>query len=292
MINRKQLSYLILFVPWFVLLFFFSFVMVGYNFFISFTDWQGIYPSFNLVGLQNYINMIRSSGFLITLKNTFVLFLVGLPITVLLSLIFAICMDIASPKVSRVLRSVAIASMALGGVTVASYWSLMFTYKYGGINQLLHAINLDNWAIDWLGNPKLVLFSVIIMLIWKFFGYAALVLLGGLQGIPDSHIEAARIDGATTVQLYTRVLLPQITGHIFTITLLLSMYLLKAFDYVYVLTGGGPGWASTIFPVLVYRKMFSELDYAGGAAAGTFVFILVSFIAVPYILKSNQERIQ
>jgi len=265
--------------------------MVLYNVYISFTDWQGIYPSFNLAGFANYINLIRSSGFLVTLKNTLLLFLFGLPITVFLSLIFAICMDITNPRASKILRSIAISTMAIGGVTVASFWSMMFDFQYGGINQLLNAIGLGQLSIDWLGNPQVVVFSVIIMLIWKFFGYSALILLGGLQGIPQSQIEAAEIDGASKTQVYIRVLLPQILGHIFTITLLLSMHLLKIFDYVFVLTGGGPGWSSTFFPVLVYRKMFSELDYAGGAAAGTCMFILVSFIAIPYIIRSNRERI-
>lgn len=284
-----RLSYLILFLPWLILFFTFTFVMAGWNIFLSFTDWKGIMPSYNFVGFKNYLELPQMSGFWQTLKNVGILFGVGLPITVIVATLLAVLMDTIEGWMSNIIRGVAISTMAMGGVTVAVMWSWMFNFRLGGINTLLRDVGLGGLALDWLGNPDIVMVAVIIMLIWKFVGYGSLVVLGGLQGIPEAQIEAARIDGASTTAIYIRVLLPQVRGHILTITLLLSMYLLKTFDLVYVLTGGGPGWKSTLFPILVYRKMFGELDYAGGAAAATFMFLIVSIVAIPYMLHSRKE---
>jgi glucose/mannose transport system permease protein len=285
-----RVSYLIIFIPWFILLLVFTFAMTGYNIFISLTDWKGVFPSYGWMGFKNYIGLPQMTGFWETLKNVGLLFGIGLPITVIVAVILAVFIDAVGKSIGGLFRGIAVASMALGGVTVGVFWSWMFNYQQGGINELFRLLKLDFLTTDWLGNPRVVMGAVVLMLMWKFVGYGALVVLGGLQGIPESHIEAAKLDGASTWQIYASVLIPQVIGHILTITLLLSMYLLKTFDYVFVLTGGGPGWASTLFPILVYRKMFGELDYAGGAAAATFMFVIASAIAIPYLLWSRREE--
>jgi glucose/mannose transport system permease protein len=283
------LSYLIIFIPWLIVFIVSTVGLVGYNIVISFTDWYGIFPSFNFVGFKNYIQLFSMSGFIKTLKNTALLFGLGLPVAVGLSIVLAILMDIIHSKVAAFFRTTVIMSMALGGVMVAVFWGWMYNYRYGGINSLLRYIGLDFLAFDWLGSSRFVMFAAIIMLIWKFVGYGGLIVLGGLQGVSQSNIESAQLEGATTEQIYLYVLLPQVKGQIMTITLILSMYFLKSFDFIWPLTGGGPGWASTVFPVLVYRQMFQANNYAGGAAAATFMFIIASTIAIPYIMLSKRD---
>lgn len=286
---NDRVSYAILFIPWFVIMLTFTFGVAGFNIAVSLTDWKGIMPSFGWAGLTNYRDLPNMTGFWETLRNVGILFGIGLPITVIVAVVFASFMDTIKGRFAGFFRSIAVASMALGGATVAVFWSWMFDYGYGGINQLLRLIGLEDLARDWIGNPNIVMGSVIIMLMWKFVGYGSLVVLGGLQGIPKYQIEAARMEGASTFQLYMKVLIPQVLGHIFTVTVLLSMYLLKSFDFVYVLTGGGPGWSSTLFPILVYRTMFAANNFAGGAAAANFMFLIVSVIAIPYLIWSRRE---
>jgi glucose/mannose transport system permease protein len=284
-----RVSYLILFIPWFFIFFAFTFGLALFNVFISFTGWHGIFPKFNIVGFKNYIELPAMAGFVETLKNVGMLFGLGLPFAVFISTLLATLIDMSGRRVAAVFRSIAVVSMALGGVVVALFWSWMFDFRYGGINTLFRTLGLGFMAVDWIGKPQIVMFSVTMMLVWKFCGYGALVILGGLQGIPETHLEAARLDGATTWQIYLRILLPQVRGHILTIALLLSMFLLKSFDYIYALTGGGPGWSSTLFPILVYRKMFDDNNFAGGAAAATFMFLIVAVIAIPYLVLSRRE---
>ncbi len=285
-----KLSYAVLFVPWFVLMFVFTFAMAGFNIVVSFTDWRGLVPSFNWAGFSNYIDLPNMTGFWQTLRNVGLLFGIGLPVTVFAAVLLAVFMDTISGRLAGVFRSIAIATMALGGATVAVFWSWMYNYQYGGINQLFRAIGLESWAVDWLGNPDWVMIAVVLMLMWKFVGYGALIVLAGLQGIPKEQIEASRMEGAHTSQVYLRVLLPQVYGPILTMALLLSMFLLKSFNFVWVLTGGGPGWNSTLFPILVYRTMFAASNFAGGAAAANFMFLIVSVIAIPYMIWARRER--
>ena len=284
----ERTSFFVLFVPWFILFFLFTFFIAGYNVFLSFTDWRGIFPSFNFAGLDAWRRLFRMRGFWETTANVGLLYLVGLPSTLAAAIVLAVLMDSLRGIAAHIVRGVAVSTMALGGVTVSTFWSMMYNYRYGGINQLLRQVGLDFLAIEWIGRSQFVMYAVILMLFWTFLGYAAMVILGGLQGVPQSQLEAARIEGASTIRVYRSVLIPQVFGHILTITLLLSMFYLKAFDNVYVLTGGGPGWSSAVFPILVYRKMFGELDYAGGAAAATFLFIIVSVIAIPYLIYSRR----
>lgn len=283
-------SYLILFIPWLILFLVFTFDFAGFNLLISFTDWQGLYPSYNFVGFKNYAELPQMTGFLDSIKNTGLLFGLGLPIAMLVSISLGVLIDIMGKIVAGVFRSVAIVSMAIGGVMVAVFWVWMFNYSYGGINDLLRFIGLEGAALHWLGDSDIVILSVILMLVWKFAGYGGLIIYGGLQSIPKSHIETARLAGASTLQIYFRVMLPQVIGPIITTALLLSMFMLKSFGYVWPLTGGGPGWSSTLFPVLIYRKMFEATNFSGGAAAATFMFLLVSVIAVPYLIHSRRNE--
>jgi len=286
---KDRTSFLILFLPWLVFFSIFTLGMVGYNLFVSFTDWRGIYPSFNFVWAENYIRIFSTSGFAESIKNVFILFIVGLPLTVAFSVFLGTLLDMLTGWMSSLLRSISIISMALGGAVVALFWSWMYNYRYGGINQILRDLGLGGLAVDWLGSSSIVMYAIVIMMIWKFSGFGALIVSAGLNSIPHSHIEAAMIDGAGYGTIYIKVLFPQIRGHIFTLFLLMSMYLLQSFGYIWPLTGGGPGWASTLLPELAYRKMFQSYDFAAGAAIANLMFLLVSFIAIPYLRFTGKE---
>lgn len=284
-----RLSFLVLFVPWFIVFFSMTFFIAAYNIFLSFTDWVGIMPSFNFAGFEAWQRLFVTPGFRQTVWNVLQLYLYGIPVTLGLGVLFAIIMDTLSGRFGHVVRGVAIATNALGGVTVATMWRWMYDYRYGGINQLLRELGLEGLALQWLGTSSVVMYAVILMLIWRLFGYTAIIVLAGLQSVPSSQIEAAVLDGASTPRVYRSVMLPQVRGHILLCVLLLSNMLLKSFDFVFGLTGGGPGWSSTVFPVLVYRLMFGQQDYAAGAAAATFMFVLVSVVAVPYLIFGRRR---
>lgn len=287
----RRSSFLILFIPWAVLVVAFTVGFLVYNTYVSLTDWYGIFPKYGFVGLANYVQMFQTDGFLETLKNVALLFGLGIPAGLLGALLTAVALDLLRTRrvVAGSFRTIAIVPMAVGAVIAASFWSWMFEYNGGGINGVLHAVGLGSIAANWLGNPQLVMFMIIVVLVWQYAGFGALVLLGALQAIPEAHIEAANLEGASKGRLYWHILIPQIKGHIATLALLLSIYMLKSFDLIWPLTGGGPGWSSTLLPVLVYRTMFQVHDVATGAAIATFTVLVVSAIAIPYIRLTNRQ---
>ena len=287
----RKLSFLVLFIPWFLLVAAFTVGFLVYNTYVSLTNWHDIFPKYGFVGIANYVEMLQTDGFLETLKNVALLFGLGIPGGLVVALLAAVALDLLRTRrvVSATFRTIAIIPMAIGAVVAASFWSWMFEYNGGGINGVFQAIGLGSLAANWVGNPHLVMFMIIMVLVWQYAGFGALVLLGALQAIPEAHIEAASLEGTSTGRLYWHVLIPQIRGHIATLALLLSMYMLKSFDLIWPLTGGGPGWSSTLLPVLVYRTMFQVHDVAVGAAIATFTVIVVSAIAIPYIRLSYRQ---
>jgi ABC-type sugar transport system permease subunit len=287
---KEHKSFLVILLPWLLFFAVFTIGMVGYNLVVSFTDWHGIFPSFNFEGLGNYVALFKTDGFLESIKNVLLLFCIGLPLSIVISILLGVVIDQLTGWMSSTLRSISIISMALGGSTVSLFWNWMFNYRYGGINSVLRDLGLARSAVDWLGNGNFVMFAIIIMLVWKFCGYGGLIVYGGLLNVPKTHIEAAQLDGAGQGTIFLKVMLPQVKGQIFTLFLLMSMYLLQSFGYIWPLTGGGPGWASTLLPELAYRKMFESYDFAGGAAVANIMFLLVSFIAIPYLRYTKKEN--
>jgi ABC-type sugar transport system permease subunit len=288
---KEHKSYLIILIPWLVCFTIFTIGMVGYNLVVSFTNWHGIFPSFGFEGLNNYVRLFKTDGFSESIKNVALLFCIGLPISILISVILGIIIDQLTGWMGTTLQTVSIVSMALGGSTVSLFWNWMFNYRYGGINSILIDLGLEVVLVDWLGNSSFVMYAIIIMLIWKFCGYGGLIVSGALLGIPKAHLEAAQLDGANQFTILAKVMIPQIKGHLFTLLLLMSMYLLQSFGYIWPLTGGGPGWASTLLPELAYRKMFESYDFAGGSAVANVMFLLVSFIAISYLFHVRKEEL-
>jgi ABC-type sugar transport system permease subunit len=288
---KRKTSFYIIFIPWLLIFLVFTIGLLGFNIFVSLTDWHGIMPSYKFVGLSNYIALPQTAGFITTLLNVLLLFGVGVPSGVFISIIVGTVLDLICKKkfALSIMKTIVILPMSIGAVIVASFWVWMFDFDFGGINGLLRAIGLESLASNWLGSPDLVLFMIIIVLVWKFSGFGSLILFGGMQSIPTEQIEAASLEGTSYFKTYLHIIFPQIGGHILTLALLLSMYMLKSFGYIWPLTGGGPGWSSTLFPVLVYRQMFPLHDVAAGAATATFMVIVVSILAIPYIKLTFKE---
>lgn len=287
---KENKSYLLVLIPWLAFFAVFTVGMVVYNVVVSFTDWNQIIPSFNFVGFSNYVKLVHTLGFKDSIANVALLFCVGLPLAIVISILLGVLLDYLLSSLSSLLRSISIVSMALGGSTVSLFWNWMFNYRYGGINTIFRDLGLERFVVDWLGNEHFVMYAVIIMLVWKFCGYGGLIVYGGLLNVPKTHIEAAEIDGAGQFTILFRIMLPQTIGQIFTLILLMSMYLLQSFSYIWPLTGGGPGWSSTLLPELAYRKMFESYDFAGGASVANVMFVLVSVIAIPYLWFTNKEE--
>ncbi|MCR3750704.1 carbohydrate ABC transporter permease [Lentzea californiensis] len=281
--------------PWWFIapgLVFFAFVVVvpsvqgaGY----AFTDWDGISPALEFVGLDNFRTLLDDESARSALVNTL---LVAAGITVVqngIGLLLALGVH-ARIKSRTVLRVFFFAPAVITPVVTAYLWKYLYAPE-GAINALFGAVGLQSWRQDWLGDPDLALWSVVAVVIWQFAGYSMVIFLAGLQSIPQEVTEAASLDGAGPVTRFWHVTRPMLAPAM-TINLMLSVIGgLKLFDQVWVMTQGGPGGATDTLSTVIYRQAFSFNDFAYSIALALVLTALVAVISsVQYRGLNRRER--
>jgi len=238
---------------------------------------QGIkYP----IGMANYSSLLADRFFLQGLKNTFVFSLTATLAEVLLGLGLALLFNTRF-RGRKLLLPLVIFPMMLSTMVVCAIWRSMYHYDYGILNHLLRMLGLG--PVKWLIDPNLALWSVVLVDIWQWTPMAFLVLLAGLQSIPKSLYEAARIDGASGFHLFREITLPLLRNHLLLAVLLRSIDTFKIFDKVYALTGGGPGSATETISFYVYREGFRYFNMGKASAAAVVMFIAVAAVTALYI---------
>lgn len=249
----------------------------------SFTSWDGINPNIRFIGLANYREIFTSARFANALKNTVIL-------TLFISILenaFALALALIVDNVrwmKNLFRSAFYIPVLISGIVSGFIWKIMYNYNFGAINSILESIDLGEWKQDWLGNTKLTLIMVGVVLVWKGAGYYMIIYLASLQSVSTDIIEAAEIDGAGPIQKFRSITLPLISGA-FTINFTLSLINgLKVFDQISVMTDGGPGFTTETLVYLLYKVGFNE----GRQGFGTAVGIVLLFIII--ILNTIQQK--
>ncbi|HXG95223.1 MAG TPA: sugar ABC transporter permease [Blastocatellia bacterium] len=240
--------------------------------------------------LANFTRLATDSFFLSALAHTLVYATVALTFEFLLGLALALLVD--RPLRGRtVFRAALLIPMMLPPVVVGIVWRLMYDPNFGAINGALRALGFNTTALTWTASPALALASVIAVDIWQWTPFMFLVLLAGLQAIPQEPYEAAMIDGSSWWQTFRHVTLPLLKPAILIALLLRTMDLIRVFDQILILTQGGPGFATETISLHIFRVAFRvNFDY-GYAAAMSFVLLaLTNVVSVFYIrLLQRQE---
>lgn len=249
----------------------------------SFTSWDGLNPVVKFIGFANYKEIFTSARFANALKNTVLL-------TVFISLLENAAALILALLVDNVkwgknfFRSAFYIPVLISGIVSGFIWKIMYNYNFGAINSILTSMGMGDFKQDWLGNPKLTLIMVGIVLVWKGAGYYMIIYLASLQSVPTDIVEAAAIDGASPWQRFRAITIPLISGA-FTINFTLSLINgLKIFDQISVMTDGGPGFTTETIVYLLYKVGFNE----GRQGFGTAVGIVLLFIII--ILNAIQQK--
>lgn len=255
----------------------------------AFTDWSGLSPDREFVGLSQFKRVFEDSDSSGALKNTF---FIAIGITILQNLVgLLIALGLYSKVRTRnFLRTMFFAPAIVAPVATAYLWQYMFA-PTGPINSIFTSVGLDFLAQDWLGNPNVVLWSIIIVVIWQFAGYSMVIYLAGLEGVPREIIEAAEIDGAGYWKRFWFVVRPFLYPAI-TVTLMLSIIGgFKLFDQVYILTGGGPGQASQTISTMMYRNAFQFGEFAYSTALAVLLTIVVAaFSSIQYFMITRTDK--
>lgn len=258
------------------LLFFILPVLIGVYY--SFTNWNFTRAEF--VGLRNYINILSDPGTKGALINTIVFTVVTTVGKVGIGLGLAVFLN-REMKAKNYLRSVAFFPAIISTVAVGIAFTAIMHPTNGILNQFLRAVHLDMLAQNWLTNPKIALFSVCAIEIWKWSGFNMVILLAGLQAVSPEYLEAATVDGANGWQKFWRVVFPLILpafNNAFVNSLIGG---LKVFDIIVATTNGGPGVATQVMNTVIYRSF--AFNFQGEANAG---YVLLSIMVAVFAVSS------
>lgn len=195
------------------------------------------------VGLGNYIKLVQDPVFWITLKHTAIWIGLTVPLQMGLGLIAALILNRQFPW-RGLARALVIIPWALPSVVIALMWRWIYDANTGVLNEILLRLSIIQSAIPWLADPDKALYAVVVTLTWQGFPFFAVMILAGLQGIPRSRYEAASIDGASAWRQFRHVTLPGIAGVLATAGLLRIIWVANSIDVIFVMTGGGPGYAT------------------------------------------------
>ena len=240
------------------------------------------------VGFGNYVRLWADPVFWVALWNTVVWIGLTVPLQMGLGLIAAILLNREFPW-RGLARALVIIPWALPSVVIALMWRWIYDPNTGVLNDILIYLSIVQGAVPWLADPKVALYAVIATLTWQGFPFFAVMILAGLQGIPRSQYEAASLDGASAWKQFRHITLPGIMPVLATAGLLRVIWVANSMDVIFVMTGGGPGYATHTLPLYAFIKARQNLDFGyGSAIAVTFTILLGAFVAL-YLARTMRE---
>jgi ABC-type sugar transport system permease subunit len=267
----------------FIAPFFISFAVFGlypllWAFQLSFSRWRGFGPM-TWVGLDNYRAMLNDPYVVQSLVNTLQFAYILLPTGIFIAIVFAVILNNDRIKGRGVFRTIYFLPYVTSSVIVAIVFTQLFDDHMGWVNQGLQQIGLD--PVRWLrGDPWAAKIVVIMLVHWGGIGYNILLFLGGLQGIPNELYEAARIDGASELQIFWRITLPLLQPIIFFLIVIATIGLMNMFNQPFMLTAGGPRGETTTLMLRLYEIAFSGQRFGDASAFGFMIGALVIAISL------------
>ena len=241
-------------------------------------------------GFANYTKVLTDPDFLAALKNTAVFISVSTVAHLLLGLAFAMMLNtqLLSGVTKAIFRIVYILPWLFTIAVIAVIWRLLLD-PAGVLNYVLQTLGLIQQGVDWLGDPGTALWVVTFANIWSGYPFFMISLLAGLQGIPGDLYEAADVDGASPVQKFLHVTLPQLRPVIISMAVLDLIWTSQQFALIWMMTGGGPLNATEVLSTFTYKQAFSEYEFATASAAAVVVLLLTMILAFFYV-RQQRER--
>ncbi len=252
-------------------------------------EWDGI-SSMSFIGLDNYKELLGDRSFWDSVGHSFLLAVLStasLAVYMLVALVLS-----GQIRGANLFRKIYLIPMLLSSVAIAQLWLKIYHPSNGILNNLLTSLGVEE-APEWLADPAIVLYALFVPILWQYAGFYILIYYAALKNIPASLIEAARIDGASSLQIAMRIKLPLI-AEVIKVTIVLAVVgSLKYFDLIYVMTDGGPNGASEVMASYMYQKAFRGFDFGYASAIGFFLLLICLIITWAIRrLTSTKDSIQ
>lgn len=282
--RRRRLWGWIFVAPQLIGLIIFAVIPLLMSFGISFYTWDGIAPTMEFVGLKNFVDQIMDSDFRKALLNTLIYTVMFIPLDLILALMLA--MAVQKIKGKSFYRLFYFMPVVTGSVSVGVIWTWIMNGDFGLLNTILKTVGVE--GPKWLTDPKIVLFSIVIVSVWWNVGYNMVLLLAGLQNIPEVYYEAAEIDGANKWNTFLHITIPMLSPTLFFVLIMTIINSFQVFDQAFVMTQGGPMKASYTLVYHIYQGAFVEFRMGSACASSMILFLIILFITLIQMYGSKR----
>lgn len=275
-VRRYIKGYLFL-LPNFIGFFVFMAIPIVMGFVISLTDYNG-FNQMNFVGLKNYIDMFADEYFQVSLWNNLLYTLVTVPGTIVSALLLALAVN-RGMRGTKIFRTMFFLPNITSMVAIGIVWAMIFNPVTGPVNQALHWLGVDSPPL-WLSASSTALLTIMLISIWKQAGYYMIILLAGLQSIPEQLYEASSIDGANAFVKFFKITLPLLSPTMFMVLILNIISSFQVFDLVNIMTQGGPGRSTNVLVYRIYQEGFQNMKFGYASAMAYFLFLIVMVVTL------------
>jgi glucose/mannose transport system permease protein len=269
------------------LVFVYGFILwTGY---LSLTE-SRLLPNFDFAGLAQYERLFDNDRWWTSIGNLGIfgsLFIVG---AMAIGLLLAILLD-QRIRAEGALRAIYLYPMALSFIVTGTAWKWMLNPGLG-LEKLVRDLGFENFTFDWLVDPTMAIYTVVIAGVWQSSGFAMALFLAGLRGVDEEIVKAAQVDGASPFLIYRKVIIPTLRPVFFSVLLILAHIAIKSFDLIMALTAGGPGTASDVPAIFMYQFSFNRGQLGLGAAAAIMMLMTIIAVLVPmmYLESRSAQR--
>ena len=273
--------------PSFAVVLWFVYGFIGWTFYISLTK-SKLLPNYEFWGIHQYIRLWQMPRWHIAVENLFIFTTLFIVLCIFIGVILSIFLD-QKIRSEGVIKTIYLYPMALSFIVTGTAWKWILNPTMG-IEKFAHQIGFENFQFDWLVTPGMSIYTVVIAGVWQSSGFIMAIFLAGLRSIDDEVVKAAKVDGASTFSIYTKIVLPMMRPVFMSAIVILVHLSIKSYDLVIALTAGGPGISSDMPAVFMTKMAFGRSEVGLASASAIMMFATVSAIIVPYLYSELRRE--
>ena len=262
----------------------YGFIM--FTIYLSFTS-STMMPNYELTGIASYRRLLGLENWQVSITNLATFATLYIVICGLLGLVFAILID-QKIRAESAFRSIFLYPMALSLIVTGTAWKWLLDPGVG-LEHTMHSLGWESFSFGWIKDSEMAIYCVVIAAVWQTTGFVMAMFLAGLRGVDAEQVNAARVDGAKTWQIYQRVIIPQLGPVFVSAFVILAHMAIKSYDLVVALTNGGPGRSTWLPSVFMYQYTFTRNEMAVGAASSVLMLLAIGLIVLPYLLSEMRK---
>ncbi|MDG2466233.1 MAG: sugar ABC transporter permease [Alphaproteobacteria bacterium] len=286
---ERQIPKMVL-APSFAAILIFVYGFIGWTAWVSLTK-SKLLPKYDIIGLFQYYRLFASPRWDTAINNLFIFGFLFIVISMILGLLLAIMLD-QKIRTEGALRTIFLYPMALSLIVTGTAWKWILNPGLG-LEATVKGWGFDKFSFDWLVNPDMAIYTVVIASVWQASGFVMALFLAGLRSVDQEIIKAAQVDGIPTWRIYSAIIIPSMAPIFLSAFIVLAHLAIKSFDLVIALTGGGPGYATDLPATFMYTMAFSRGNIGQAASSAMVMMAVVFAIVVPYLyseLRAKNDR--